>query len=89
VTVRVVDNTNELRYEAWVDDRLAGIIRYTLDDDEITLVHTQVEPEYEGHGVGSELVRGALDAERARGRRGRPPCPFVAGVIPPHPAYVP
>jgi uncharacterized protein len=86
-TVR--DNPDELRYEAWVGDRLAGTIRYTLDGDTITLVHTEVEPEFEGHGVGNELVRQALDTERARGRKVRPLCPFVAAFIRRHPDYAP
>ena len=87
--VVVVDNAEELRYEAWIGDRLAGTIRYTLDEDEITLVQTEVDPQLEGHGVGNELVRQALDAERARGRRVRPLCPFVAEFIRRHPDYAP
>src|SRR6267154_639816 len=66
---RVVDNAAELRYELWVDDRLAGEIRYTLGDGEITLVHTEVEPALEGHGLGNVLVQYALEDIRARGLR--------------------
>ena len=53
----------------------------------ITLVHTDVDPKWEGQGVGSELVRGALDDLRARGLKVRPLCPFVAAFIRRHPEY--
>jgi uncharacterized protein len=83
----VVDNRSELRYEIRVDEELAGTIRYTLDPGVITLVHTEVEPRHEGEGVGSALVKGALDDIRARDLRLRPLCPFVAEYLRRHPEY--
>jgi len=85
--VRVVDNPDELRYEAWVGEQLAGYIRYTIEDGVVTMVHTDVEPAFEGEGVGSELVKGALDDARERGLTVRPLCPFVADWIRRHPEY--
>jgi predicted GNAT family acetyltransferase len=84
---RVVDNPSELRYEIWVDDRLAGEIRYTLDGEVVTMVHTEVDPADEGTGLGQTLVAGALDDVRGQGRRVRPICPFVAKYIARHPDY--
>ena len=84
---RVVDNPSELRYEIWVDDRLAGQIRYTLDGEVVTMVHTEVDPADEGTGLGAALVAGALDDVRGQGRRIRPMCPFVAKYIARHPDY--
>jgi predicted GNAT family acetyltransferase len=63
------------------------VIVYRGRDGVVTLVHTEVEPEWEGHGIGSKLVLGALDDVRARGLRIRPLCPFVAGYIRHHPEY--
>jgi len=84
---RVVDNPSELRYEVWAGDTLAGLIRYTREDDVVTMVHTEVEPAFEGEGVGSALVAGALDDVRAKGKRVRPLCPFVAAYVKRHPEY--
>jgi predicted GNAT family acetyltransferase len=83
----VADNPSELRYEIWVDGRLAGVIRYTLDGDVVTMVHTDVEPAFEGQGLGEALVAGALDLARAEGRLVRPLCPFVAKYIARHDEY--
>jgi predicted GNAT family acetyltransferase len=85
VTVR--DNPDELRYEIEEDGEVRGFIQYRRDDGVITLVHTDVDPKWEGHGVGSALAQGALDDIRARGLKVRPLCPFVAAYIRHHPDY--
>ena len=85
MTVR--DNADELRYEIEEDGEVLGTIRYTRGDGVITLVHTEVDPNAEGEGVGSALVQGALEDIRARGLKVRPLCPFVAAYIRRHPEY--
>jgi predicted GNAT family acetyltransferase len=84
---RVADNPPELRYEIWVDGQLAGEIRYTLDGEVVTMVHTEIDPAREGAGLGQALVAGALDDVRGQGRRVRPICPFVAKYIARHPEH--
>jgi predicted GNAT family acetyltransferase len=86
VEPRVVDNPNELRYELWLDDRLAGEIRYTIrDDGKVVLVHTEIDPSLEGQGLGNVLVQGALDDLRERGIDYVPLCPFVRAYLQRHP----
>lgn len=85
--VTIEDQRDELRYVAVRDGRVVGEIRYTLDADRITLVHTEVDPSAEGTGVGSQLVKGALDDIRVRGLGLVPLCPFVAAFIRRHPEY--
>src|SRR3954451_15959050 len=86
VTVR--DNPGESRFEAYVDGRSAGFSAYALSDGVITFTHTEVDDAFEGQGVGSTLVRQALDQVRSEGgRRVRPVCPFVRAWIEHHPDY--
>jgi len=86
VKPRVVNNPAELRYELWLDDRLAGEIRYTVrDDGAIVLVHTEIDPGLEGQGLGNVLVQGALDELRERGIEYVPVCPFVRAYLKRHP----
>jgi predicted GNAT family acetyltransferase len=87
VANRVVDNPAALRYELWTDEVLAGWIQYTRAGDVVTLVHTDVDPAFEGRGLGSVLVAGTLDDVRSRGKRIRPLCPFVAAYLRRHPEY--
>src|ERR1700704_1321127 len=50
----------------------------------ITFRHTEVPPEMSGHGIGSQLVRGALEAARAQGLKVVAKCPFVAAYMAKH-----
>jgi predicted GNAT family acetyltransferase len=84
----MVANAPDLhRYEAYVGDVLAGFSQYTLEDGNGTVVftHTEVDPRFEGEGIGSTLVRDALDDIRRRGLAVVPQCPFVAAYIEKHP----
>ena len=83
----VVDNPAELRYELRVGDEVVGQIRYATEPGLVVLVHTDVAEAIEGKGLGSVLVRGALEDLRARGLRVVPVCPFVAAYIRRHPEY--
>jgi hypothetical protein len=82
---RVADNPAELRYELHDDDNLVGEIRYRRLPGALAFVHTEVDPKR--HGLGTELVRGALDDVRGRGLSVVPVCPFVAAFIKRHPEY--
>lgn len=84
----VRDNPDQNRFEARVDDRLAGVAEYMIANKLIIFTHTEVEPDYEGQGVGSALVKQALDAVRAEGSREvMALCPFVKVWIDRHPEY--
>jgi predicted GNAT family acetyltransferase len=82
---RVVDNRERSHYELWLGDDEAGYIAYREEPGAVVLIHTEIDPKYEGHGLGSQLVRGALDDIRGRGLRLVPVCPFVRAYLERHP----
>jgi len=82
----VVNNKAQHRYELTVEGHLAATY-YTVSDGVITFVHTEVPPELGGKGVGSRLVKGALDQVRAEGLKVIAECPFVHSYIGKHPEY--
>jgi predicted GNAT family acetyltransferase len=88
MSTAVTDNEQERRYEIRVDGRLAGSTQYRRHPTVIELVHTVIEPEYEGRGLASELIRSALDAARDDGLQVLPYCPFVRGYIERHHEYL-
>jgi predicted GNAT family acetyltransferase len=83
----VSDRPNELRYEIEEEGEVAGFLMYRVEPGVLELVHTDVDPKWEGKGVGAALVKGALDDVRARGLKMRPYCPFVAAYVRRHPEY--
>jgi uncharacterized protein len=87
MSVTVIDNTMESRYEARIDGVLVGVSQYELTTDTIVFIHTVVRQEYEGRGVGGAIARFALDDARARGLQVRPLCPYIRGWLDRHPEY--
>lgn len=85
--LQVRDNPDEQRYEAGLDGAVAGFAEYRIARDLLVFTHTEVDPAYEGQGVGGALVRQALDDVRGRGLKVLPLCPFVKAWIGRHPEY--
>jgi predicted GNAT family acetyltransferase len=86
ITVR--DNPDEQRFEAKDESgQLLAISTYRRYEDRIVFVHTEVSDDAEGQGVGSDLVRTALDQVREEGLRVVAQCPFVKEWIRRHPDY--
>ncbi|MDT0305853.1 GNAT family N-acetyltransferase [Streptomyces sp. DSM 44917] len=89
VTVR--DNPEGRRFEARLDPAAAepaGFTEYRRREGGVVeYFHTEVDPAFEGRGVGGALARAALDDARARGLRVRATCPFVSGWLDRHPDY--
>jgi predicted GNAT family acetyltransferase len=85
--VRIVDNPDARRYEALVGDRVAGFVDYRPAGTRRLLIHTEVDSEFEGRGIGSQLARGVLDDIRARGMTATVHCPFITAYLERHPDY--
>jgi predicted GNAT family acetyltransferase len=82
----VSNNPAQQRYELAVDGHVAASY-YEIADGVITFVHTEVPPELGGKGIGSKLIKGALDQVRAEGLKVIAQCPFVKAYIEKHPEY--
>jgi uncharacterized protein len=75
------------RYQAERDAEVAGFLLYRRRPGTIRLIHTEVDPRFEGRGLGSALARAALGAARTAGDGVEVVCPFVAGWLERHPEY--
>ena len=84
-TVR--DNPEESRYEIRDGDRVLGFAAYEHRGDTMVFTHTEVDPDAGQDGLGSRLVRAALDDVRSKGGSVVPLCPFVRGWIERHQDY--
>ena len=82
----VVNNAAHHRFELEVEGHLAATY-YKIADGVITFIHTEVPEELGGKGVGSKLVKGALDQVRSKGLKVIAQCPFVKAYIEKHPEY--
>ena len=85
--ITVADAPGALRYEIRVDGELGGYAQYYMEKGRIVFTHTEIDPAFEGHGLGSRLAAGALDDVRRRGLGVRALCPFIAQFVRDHPEY--
>src|SRR3954454_17826742 len=78
-TVR--DNPEAGRYEIVDGERVLGVAAYERRGDTVVFTHTEVDPDAGESGLGSPLVRAAIDDVRSRGERNIARCSYVRGWI--------
>jgi uncharacterized protein len=85
--VAVRNDPDNHRYVIELDGQPAGFTVYHVRGDRHYFVHTEIDAGHEGEGLGSVLVRGALDDVRSRRQTIVPLCPFVTAWLARHPDY--
>jgi uncharacterized protein len=84
----VTDVSDRKRFEIAVDGAVLGFAEYRRRPGIISFIHTEIDPARNGEGLGSLLVKTALDTARAEGLAVLPYCPFVQGFIDRHREYL-
>lgn len=80
---RIVHDEAGARFAA-ADAEDTAFLAYRREGQRITLLHTEVDPQLEGRGLGSALVRAALDHAEEQGLTVVPVCRFVSGWLDRH-----
>jgi|tagenome__1003787_1003787.scaffolds.fasta_scaffold20378820_2 uncharacterized protein len=75
------DNTEDRRFEIWVDGELAGFTTYVLRSGVISFLHTELDSRFQGRGLGQQLIAAALRSARQRALKVLPFCPYVRSFI--------
>jgi len=85
----VVHDRDGSRYVLLRGDDELGFAQYiTGERGEIVFTHTEIDPSLQERGLGSQLVRGALDDVREHSdARVVAKCPFVSRYISEHEEY--
>lgn len=86
MSYQLIDNEEKKRYEFRLPEHTA-FIEYIKTKDKIYLTHTEVPRELEGKGIGTELVKQALEDVKQKDLTLVPLCPFVALYIKRHPEW--
>ena len=86
--MNVTDVADRRRFEIAVDGTVVGFAEYRRRPGVISLIRVEIDPARKGEGLGTVLVRAALDAARAKGLAVQPYCPFVQSYIAGHRDYL-
>lgn len=84
--VQIVDHPEHSRVEARTESGgLAGFSQYYVRDGAYVFFHTEVDPAFEGLGIGGQIARGVIAFVRDRGVPIVPECEFIRGYMATHP----
>lgn len=86
MTDTITHNESTRRFELLQDGQTA-YLEYEAVPGGLAFTHTIVPRALEGRGIGSRLVRHALDWAASQGHKVRPDCSFVKTWIERHPDY--
>jgi predicted GNAT family acetyltransferase len=85
--IEIRDDPEEGAYVVEVNGERAGKAVYHMRGGRHLFVHTEIDDHYSGMGLGTSLVRFALDDVRAKRGIMVPICPFFAAYLERHPDY--
>ncbi len=64
------------------DDKGAGMMTYSIAGPLLIIIdHTEVKPEYNGRGVGKQMLYKIVEMARQKNIKIIPLCPFAAGMF--------
>ena len=86
MSTQVVHDSDNHRFEIFLDSSRVGLMDYVVNQDEIHLVHTEVNPEHQGKNLAAILVRESLQDIRDTGdKKVVPVCSYVVKYMEKHP----
>ena len=84
--MKLIDNTQAKQFELNIDGHLASS-EYILNNKDIYLTSTDVDPALKGSGAGGKLMQAVFAEIENRGLKLVPLCPFVASDLKRHPEW--
>ena len=85
IEIRQEEEGDAGRYRVLVDGQDAGEQVYRMVDGRRVFIHTEIDEQYEGHGLAGKVTEHALAQARAEGTKIVPLCPYVRGYLERHP----
>ena len=80
--VKQINRETKGEFIATFDGNKAGVMTYSwAGADKIIIDHTEVEPAYNGKGVGKEMVYKAVEFAREKNLKIIPLCPFATATF--------
>ena len=81
MSISVLKNDELNRFEIYSDGELAGFVDFKIENQMISYTHTEIDPRFGGQGLGSQLIKEALDKALEQDLEVAPYCSFVSAYI--------
>ena len=79
--ISVLKNKELNRFEIYSDGELAGFAEFKIKNQMISYTHTEIDTRFGGQGLGSQLIKEALDEALEQNLEVAPYCSFVSAYI--------
>ena len=79
--ISILKNDELNRFEIYSDGELAGFADFKIENQMISYTHTEIDPKFGGQGLGSQLIKEALDEALDQNLEVAPYCSFVSAYI--------
>jgi len=79
--ISVLKNKELNRFEIYSDGELAGFAEFKIKNQMISYTHTEIDTRFGGQGLGSQLIKEALDEALEQDLQVAPYCSFVSAYI--------
>jgi uncharacterized protein len=81
MNIAILKNDELNRFEIYSDGALAGFAEFKVSNQMISYTHTEIDPKFGGQGLGSQLIKEALDEALNQNLEVAPYCSFVSAYI--------
>ena len=81
MSISLLKNDELNRFEIYSDGELAGFADFKIENQMISYTHTEIDPRFGGKGLGSRLIKEALDEALEQNLEVAPYCSFVSAYI--------
>ena len=81
MSIFILKNDELYRFEIYSDGELAGFADFRIENQVISYTHTEIDPRFGGKGLGSQLIKEALDEALEQDLEVAPYCSFVSAYI--------
>ena len=79
--ISILKNDGLNRFEIYSVGELAGFAEFKIKNQMISYTHTEIDPKFGGQGLGSQLIKEALDEALEQDLQVAPYCSFVSTYI--------
>ena len=81
MSISILKNNELNRFEIYSDGELAGFAEFKIENRIISYTHTEIDVKFGGQGLGSQLIKAALDESLEQDLQVAPYCSFVSAFI--------